>query len=88
MRLFKIATAPASQVTARVKKAVCSLCEACVDACPYHARRADPETASIVVDPLACQGCGACATACPNSACVVGGFEDGEIMDAIEGALF
>lgn len=75
------------RVAARVRHAVCSKCELCIDACPYRARYRDPELDRVMVDHAACQGCGTCAAVCPNSATVMGDFEDRGILDAIEAAL-
>jgi heterodisulfide reductase subunit A len=75
------------RVAARVRHSLCSLCEQCIDACPYGARYVDPESDRIMVDPVSCQGCGACAAVCPNSATVIGDFEDFGIMASIEAAL-
>jgi heterodisulfide reductase subunit A len=75
------------RIAARVRPSLCSLCELCIESCVYGARRFDPESHRIVVDPAACQGCGVCAAVCPNSATVIGDFEDNGIMDAIEASL-
>ncbi len=75
------------RITAQVRHAICSLCEMCIQVCPYGARDIDPEEGRIMVDPAACQGCGACAAVCANSATVIGDFEDNGIMEAIEAAL-
>ncbi|MFH1992069.1 MAG: FAD-dependent oxidoreductase [Pseudomonadota bacterium] len=72
---------------ARVRHAICSLCETCLQVCPYQARYADPEMNRIQVDPAACQGCGVCAAECPNSATMIENFEEIGIMAAIEAAL-
>jgi heterodisulfide reductase subunit A len=75
------------RITARIRYALCSLCEMCVQVCPYGARYIDLEEGQIRVDSAACQGCGVCASVCPNSATVMGDFEDSGIMDVIEAAL-
>jgi heterodisulfide reductase subunit A len=75
------------RLAARVRHAICSRCELCIEACPYAARYKDPETGAIMVDHAACQGCGSCAAVCPNSATVMGDFEDNGILDMIEAAL-
>ncbi|MBU0986806.1 MAG: FAD-dependent oxidoreductase, partial [Proteobacteria bacterium] len=72
---------------ARVRHAICSLCETCIQVCPYHARYVDSELGLIMVDPVACQGCGVCAADCPNSATIMGCFEENGILNAIEAAL-
>jgi heterodisulfide reductase subunit A len=75
------------RLAARVRQAICSRCELCIETCPYAARYKDPETGAILVDHAACQGCGGCAAVCPNSATVMGDFEDNGILDMIEAAL-
>ena len=78
---------PVPSTTARVRPGLCSLCLACLEVCPYNARTFDYVKRIIEVDPAACQGCGACAAACPNSAAMVGNFEEGGLMAAIEAML-
>ncbi len=75
------------RTTARVRNAVCSKCELCIEVCMYGARYWDSGTNQILVDPAACQGCGTCAAFCPNSATVMGDFEDDGVMAAIVAAL-
>jgi ferredoxin len=64
-----VAASPPASVS-RVRRAAvvahadrCTLCEACLDACPRGAitLRETPE-----VDAALCTGCGACENACPN----------------------
>lgn len=75
-----------SQV-AEVRHSLCSRCGLCVDICPYGARRLDIEEDRIKVDELLCQGCGSCAAVCPNSASVMRGFRDEQVMKVIDAAL-
>jgi heterodisulfide reductase subunit A len=84
--LAKETLAP-QRLAARVRHAICSRCELCIQSCPYKARYKDAETGAILVDHAACQGCGGCAAVCPNSATVMGDFEDNGILDMIEAAL-
>jgi heterodisulfide reductase subunit A len=72
---------------AEVRESFCSLCERCIDACPYGARWLDEEEEKIVVNVLACQGCGSCAAVCPNSASVLRGFSDRRTLSVIDEAL-
>jgi len=74
-------------VVASVRHSLCSLCQACVAACPYGARVVDMELGQIKVDEILCQGCGSCAAVCPNSATVLKGFHDGPMMSVIDAAL-
>ncbi|BDQ35535.1 4Fe-4S binding protein [Pseudodesulfovibrio portus] len=74
-------------VVASVRHSLCSLCQACVAACPYGARVLDMTEEKIVVDEILCQGCGSCAAVCPNSATVLTGFHDGPMMSVIDAAL-
>jgi heterodisulfide reductase subunit A len=77
----------AGHVIAEVRSAICSLCERCIEACPYGARWHDQDKGVIVVEELMCQGCGSCAAACPNSASVIRGYRARQVHDAIDAAL-
>jgi heterodisulfide reductase subunit A len=77
----------AGKIVAQVRTALCSLCEKCIDACPYGARMRDEEEDKIIVDELMCQGCGSCAAVCPNSASVLRGYKDQNMFDVIDAAL-
>ena len=87
MEILKNAFMEPGRMTARIRPALCSRCQLCIPACPYHARFVDPGTGLVMVEAAACQGCGTCAAVCPNKATIVGDFEDGGIMDAIEATL-
>ncbi len=84
--LSKTALSRAS-VTARVRHSLCSLCERCIDVCPYGARSVDIDMQRVLVNATMCQGCGNCASECPNSASVVDGFFDGRMLDMIDMVL-
>lgn len=74
-------------VVAEVRRSLCSLCGQCIEACPYGARWQDEELGEIVVDELACQGCGSCAAVCPNSASVLRGYRDQQMLAVLDAAL-
>jgi len=76
-----------SHVVAEVRQSLCSLCERCIGACPYAARRLNEDEERIMVDELACQGCGSCAAVCPNSASVLRGYNDRQVLAVIDAAL-
>ena len=78
---------PSGKVTAMVRHSICSLCEQCIEACPYGARSFDTENEKILVNPAMCQGCGTCATVCPNKASVIEGFSTRQILEVIDAAL-
>ncbi|CAD7843143.1 MAG: heterodisulfide reductase, subunit A/methylviologen reducing hydrogenase, subunit delta [Olavius algarvensis Delta 4 endosymbiont] len=78
---------PSGRVVASVRHALCSLCERCLDACPYQARTIDPDREQVAVNPAMCQGCGECAATCPNGAAVVHGFEGQQVFSVISAAL-
>jgi heterodisulfide reductase subunit A len=68
---------------ARVRHSLCSLCGACIQACPLGARSFDPDSQKVEVNAFACSGCGACAAACPNFASWVENFSPAELMAEI-----
>jgi len=80
-------TIPTDKVTARVRHSLCSLCERCIETCPYGARTRSAEEDKIMVNPVMCQGCGACSAVCPNSAAIVDGFTGPQVMEAIGAVL-
>ena len=74
-------------VVAEVRHSLCSLCERCISVCPYEARWRDEDEERIEVNELLCQGCGSCAAVCPNSASVLRGYRDQQIMSMLDAAL-
>ncbi|MFH1242037.1 MAG: 4Fe-4S dicluster domain-containing protein, partial [Pseudomonadota bacterium] len=74
-------------IVAQVRHSLCSLCERCIGACPYGARRHDEDLQQIVIDELMCQGCGSCAATCLNSASVLRGYRDQQMFQVIDAAL-
>ena len=74
-------------ITAEVRHSLCSRCERCIETCPYGARFRDEEEEKIMVNELMCQGCGSCAAVCPNSASVLRGFKDQQVMAVLDAAL-
>jgi heterodisulfide reductase subunit A len=78
---------PTGKIVATVRHSLCCLCERCVEACPYEARSVDPDQGKVQVNPAMCQGCGECAATCPNSAAIVAGFTDRQMLDVIDSAL-
>ncbi|MGD2186617.1 MAG: FAD-dependent oxidoreductase, partial [Desulfobacterales bacterium] len=77
----------AGKVIARVHHSLCSLCQRCIDACPYGARTIDPDQDKVLVNPAMCQGCGSCAAICPNGASVLEGFLEQQMLEMIDAAL-
>jgi len=75
------------KIVADTRTAICSMCEMCVDTCPYGARFVDSLEEKIVIDPAACQGCGVCAAVCPSGAAVLEGLDTRQMLDAIDMAL-
>ncbi len=74
----------AGSLVATVHESLCSLCERCIETCPYGARSINLEKTHAEVNPVMCQGCGACAVVCPNGASVMAGFSDQQIFDVID----
>ena len=78
---------PSGKIVAEIHHSLCSLCEQCIDACPYGARTLDLDREKVIVNPAMCQGCGSCATVCPNSAAVLIGYSDRQMLDVIDSAF-
>jgi heterodisulfide reductase subunit A2 len=87
LRILSHEQMPAGKITAEVRHSLCSLCERCIDACPYGARILDLDLQKVIVNAAMCQGCGSCAAVCPNSASVLVGFSDRQMFDVIDFAL-
>ncbi len=87
LRILTQKNLPAGKVVAKVRHSLCSLCERCIDACPYGARVLDEDLEQVVVNPIMCQGCGSCATVCPNSASILDGFQKEQMFEVIDAAL-
>jgi len=77
----------ASRQVSYVNERRCSLCEVCIDACPYQARIKDEDNRKIVVREALCQGCGACAMACPNSAAKMRGAREDQVLSMVDTLL-
>jgi heterodisulfide reductase subunit A len=87
LRILNNERLAAGGIVAQVRKSICSLCEKCIETCPYGARRRDEDESQVVVDELMCQGCGSCAAVCPNSASVLRGYRDQQMFEVIDAAL-
>jgi heterodisulfide reductase subunit A len=87
LRILSRERLPGGKVVAGIHTSLCSLCERCIEACPYGARTLTPDQEKIEVNPVMCQGCGSCATACPNSASYLEGFTEQQMLDVIDAAL-
>ncbi|MBN2529043.1 MAG: CoB--CoM heterodisulfide reductase iron-sulfur subunit A family protein [Deltaproteobacteria bacterium] len=56
-------------MVAHTSSDVCSGCGVCLQVCPYHAVRIDPEKKDVAqVNEVLCQGCGTCVATCPSGA--------------------
>jgi len=88
LRILSHERLPAGKIVATVRHSICSLCERCIDTCPYGARSLDTSNDRVLVNPVMCQGCGDCATVCPNSAAVVQGFAERQVMGMIDAAFY
>jgi heterodisulfide reductase subunit A len=87
LRILAHERIPAGKVVASVHHSLCSLCERCIDACPYGARSIDYDHEEVRVNSLMCQGCGSCAAVCPNGASVLEGFQEQQMLEIIDAAL-
>ncbi len=87
MRILNSERLAAGSLVAQVRHSLCSLCERCIDACPYGAREYDEELERVTVDEIMCQGCGSCAAVCPNSASFLRGYRDQQVFEVLDAAL-
>jgi heterodisulfide reductase subunit A len=87
LRIISREHLPAGKVLAQVHHSLCSLCERCIDACPYGARSIDFDHEKVRINPVMCQGCGTCAAVCPNSASVLEGFLEQQMFEMIDAAV-
>ena len=87
LRILARERIPAGKVVASVRHSLCSLCERCIDACPYGARAIDDDHEMVRVNPVMCQGCGSCAAVCPNSASILESFKDQQMLEMIDAAV-
>jgi heterodisulfide reductase subunit A len=87
LRILSHKELPAGKVVAMVRNSLCSLCERCIEACPYGARFIDEELGVVKVNPVMCQGCGSCAMVCPNCASVLEGFPMQQMLEVIDAAV-
>ncbi|UCF95381.1 MAG: 4Fe-4S binding protein, partial [Desulfobacterales bacterium] len=87
LRILTRKRLPAGKGVASVRHSLCSLCERCIDVCPYGARTIDREHAKVRVNAAMCQGCGACAAVCPNGASRLDGFAGAQMLEVIDAAL-
>jgi heterodisulfide reductase subunit A len=75
------------RVVAGVRHSLCSLCEQCINACPYGARTLEADLGQVLVNPAMCQGCGACAAVCPNDASFLEGYPAQQMLAMIDAAV-
>jgi heterodisulfide reductase subunit A len=87
LRILSRERLPAGKVVAKVRHSICSLCECCIDECPYKARTIDYENEKVLVNPAMCQGCGSCAAICPSGASVLEGFLERQMLEVIDAAI-
>jgi heterodisulfide reductase subunit A len=78
---------PAANLTATVRRALCTLCESCIPACPFGARQLSVSGEAIEIHPALCQGCGACATACPNGAAMLRGLSRRQMLAVVDAVI-
>jgi heterodisulfide reductase subunit A len=87
LRLLQEERLATGRVVAEIRHNLCSRCQRCLPACPYGARTIDYDLDKILVNAARCQGCGSCAAVCLNSAAVLIGYTDQQLMDTIDAAL-
>ncbi|MBT4088107.1 MAG: CoB--CoM heterodisulfide reductase iron-sulfur subunit A family protein [Deltaproteobacteria bacterium] len=86
LRILNNKETAAGGIVAEVRHSLCALCERCIATCPYEARSII-DNCQVEVNTLMCQGCGSCASVCPNSASIVRGYKDQQVMEEIDAAM-
>jgi heterodisulfide reductase subunit A len=87
LRILSHEKLPGARLVSGVRPSLCSLCERCIETCPYGARTLSPDGDRVQVNAAMCQGCGACAAVCPNGAAVLQGWREPQVLEAIDAAL-
>ncbi|MCG6911201.1 MAG: response regulator [Deltaproteobacteria bacterium] len=87
LRILTRHNLPSGKLVAQVRHNLCSLCERCIDACPYGARALDMDKERVEVNPVMCQGCGSCAAVCPNDASILAGFPKQQMFQILDAAV-
>jgi heterodisulfide reductase subunit A len=67
-----------------IRKEKCSGCGLCVEICPYKAIELNEEEKVAVINAALCKGCGACVSSCRGNAIELKGFNDEQILSALE----
>lgn len=73
--------------TAYLNEELCSGCHICTALCPYGAISYNKEKKHAEFNEILCKGCGTCVAACPSGAIEQRLFENGQILNELEGAL-
>jgi heterodisulfide reductase subunit A len=87
LRILARERLPAGKVVASIHHSLCSLCQQCIDVCPYGARTIDVDREKVLINPAMCQGCGSCAAICSNGASVLEGFSKQQMLETIDAAM-
>ena len=87
LQLFSHEEMTQSPLVATVIEELCSACGACVEACPYEARKIHPVWNIATVNASLCQSCGACVVACPNKASQVHNWRPEQILAMLDEVL-
>ena len=72
---------------ASIEEGLCSGCQVCIPLCPYNAIELDREKMVARISDVLCKGCGVCVAACPSGAISQKMFEDGQLIEELEGVL-
>ena len=77
-------TIKAEGKVSEIRKERCSGCGLCVEICPYKAIELNEEEKVAVINEALCKGCGACVSSCRGNAINLKGFNDEQILSALE----
>jgi heterodisulfide reductase subunit A len=84
MTILSKDTIAAEGKVSQVRAESCAACGACVAVCPFSAIEIDEVLRAAVVNEALCKGCGACSATCRSGSIDLRGFNDEQLVDAIQ----
>ena len=87
MTILSKETIEAEGKVSQVRRESCAGCGACVAVCPFGAIEIDEIECVAVVNEALCKGCGACSATCRSGSIELRGFNDEQLVGAIQAIM-